>query len=97
MPSPCCRPPDVLFEDVGDFGVEVCLASSISLVCVPAACQGSPVLLIMQGRQIEYLKKHFDEKVSLPKIYCYLDKLSNSQHERVQDMLLRHTRQVLEG
>ena len=51
----------------------------------------------MQGRQIEYLKKHFDEKVSLPKIYCYLDKLSNSQHERVQDMLLRHTRQVLEG
>mgnify|MGYP000146339922 FL=1 len=45
----------------------------------------------------EYLKKHFDEDVSLSKIYRYLDKLSDSQHETVQDISVLHTRQVLNG
>lgn len=45
----------------------------------------------------EYLKNHFDEDVSLSKIYRYLDKLSDSQHEIVQDISVLHTRQVLNG
>ena len=45
----------------------------------------------------EYLKNHFDEDVSLSKIYRYLDKLSNNQHEIVQDISVQHTRRVLDG
>ena len=33
---------------------------------------------------VEYLKNHFDEDVDLSKIYRYLDKLSDHQHEVVQ-------------
>lgn len=32
---------------------------------------------------VEYLKNHFDDDVSLSKIYRYLDKLSDSQHDIV--------------
>ena len=45
----------------------------------------------------EYLKNHFDEDVSLSKIYRYLDKLSNNQHEIAQDISVRHTRRILDG
>ena len=45
----------------------------------------------------EYLKNHFDEDVSLSKIYRYLDKLSDSQHEIVQDISVLHTKQILDG
>ncbi|WP_308441448.1 hypothetical protein [Prevotella sp.] len=40
---------------------------------------------------VEYLKNHFDEDVDLSKIYRYLDKLSDHQHEVVQDISVRHT------
>ncbi len=46
---------------------------------------------------VEYLKNHFDEDVSLSKIYRYLDKLSDSQHKIVQDISVEHTRKVLGG
>lgn len=46
---------------------------------------------------VEYLKNHFNEDVSLSKIYRYLDKLSNSQHAIVQDISVSHTRQILNG
>lgn len=45
----------------------------------------------------EYLKNHFDEDVSLSKIYRYLDKLSDSQHRIVQDISVEHTRKILGG
>ena len=45
----------------------------------------------------EYLKNHFDEDVSLSKIYRYLDKLSDSQYEIVQDISVLHARQILDG
>ena len=45
---------------------------------------------------VEYLKNHFDEDVSLSKIYRYLDKLSDSQHEIVQDISVLHTKRVLD-
>ncbi len=46
---------------------------------------------------VEYLKNHFDEDVSLSKIYRYLDKLSDSQHEIVQDISVQHTKRILGG
>lgn len=46
---------------------------------------------------VEYLKNHFDEDVSLSKIYRYLDKLSSNQHEIVQDISVLHTRRILGG
>lgn len=46
---------------------------------------------------VEYLKNHFDQDVSLSKIYRYLDKLSDSQHGIVQDISVLHTKRVLEG
>lgn len=46
---------------------------------------------------VEYLKNHFDEDVSLSKIYRYLDKLSDSQHRIVQDISVGHTRKILGG
>ena len=46
---------------------------------------------------VEYLKNHFDKDVSLSKIYRYLDKLSDSQHEVVQNIsVLHHTKRVLD-
>jgi len=46
---------------------------------------------------VEYLKNHFDDDVSLSKIYRYLDKLSDSQHRIVQDISVEHTRRILGG
>ena len=44
---------------------------------------------------VEYLKSHFDEDVSLSKIYRYLDKLYNTQQEKVQRISVEHTFSVL--
>lgn len=46
---------------------------------------------------VEYLKNHFDDDVSLSKIYRYLDRLSDSQHEIVQDISVLHTKKILGG
>lgn len=46
---------------------------------------------------VEYLKNHFDDDVSLSKIYRYLDKLSDTQHSIVQDISVEHTRKILGG
>jgi len=46
---------------------------------------------------VEYLKNHFDEDVNLTKIYRYLDKLNHSQRDKVQNISVEHTRQLLGG
>ena len=46
---------------------------------------------------VEYLKNHFDEDLNLSRIYRYLDKLSDRQHEIVQDISVRHTQRILGG
>lgn len=46
---------------------------------------------------VEYLKNHFDEDVDLSRIYRYLDKLNHTQQEKVQDISVRHTRELLGG
>ena len=46
---------------------------------------------------VEYLKNHFDEDMDLSKIYRYLDKLSDHQHEIVQDISVHHTAKLFGG
>lgn len=46
---------------------------------------------------VEYLKNHFDEDVSLSKVYRHLDKLSDNQHKIVQDISVLHTKKILGG
>ena len=46
---------------------------------------------------VEYLKNHFDEDVDLSEIYRYLDKLNHTQQENVQDISVRHTKELLGG
>jgi transposase len=45
----------------------------------------------------EYLKSYFDEDVELHKIYRYLDKLSDTQKDKIQQISVEHTRKVLGG
>lgn len=46
---------------------------------------------------VEYLKSHFDQDIKLHNIYRYLDKLYNTQRERVQQISVAHTRKILNG
>lgn len=46
---------------------------------------------------VDYLKSHFDEDLQLHKIYRYLDKLSNTQQELIQQISIEHTRKILGG
>ena len=45
----------------------------------------------------EYLKAYYDEDVSLDKIYRYLDKLNSKEQERVQEISVKHTKEILGG
>ena len=46
---------------------------------------------------VDYLRRHFKDDVSLQKIYRYMDKLYNTQREWVQEISVRHTRQLFGG
>lgn len=46
---------------------------------------------------VEYLKSYFDEDVQLHNIYRYMDKLYNTQCEKVQQISVAHTMKVLGG
>jgi hypothetical protein len=46
---------------------------------------------------VEYLKSHFDEDAQLHRIYRYLDKLYNTQQEKIQKISVEHTRRILGG
>lgn len=46
---------------------------------------------------VDYLRRHFKDDVSLQKIYRYMDKLYNTQRERVQEISVRHTRRLFGG
>ena len=43
---------------------------------------------------VDYLKSYFDEDVELHKIYRYLDRLHNTQQEKVQQISVEHTRRL---
>jgi transposase len=46
---------------------------------------------------VEYLKSHFDQDVELHKIYRYLDKLYNTQQDKIQQISIAHTQRILGG
>ncbi len=46
---------------------------------------------------VEYLKSYFDEDIRLHNIYRYMDKLYNTQQEKVQQISVAHTMKVLGG
>lgn len=46
---------------------------------------------------VEYLKSHFDEDTQLHQIYRYLDKLYNTQQEKIQQISVEHTMRILGG
>jgi transposase len=46
---------------------------------------------------VEYLKSHFGEDTQLHRIYRYLDKLYNTQQEKIQEISVEHTRRILGG
>lgn len=46
---------------------------------------------------VDYLKSYFDEDVQLYRIFRYLDKLYNTQQERIQQISVEHTRKLLGG
>ena len=46
---------------------------------------------------VDYLKSYFDEDIQLHKIYRYLDKLYNTQQERIQQLSVEHTKRILGG
>ena len=59
----------------------------IARLCQPASKAGT----------VDYLKSYFDEDVELHKIYRYLDRLHNTQQERIQQISVEHTRKILGG
>lgn len=59
----------------------------IARLCQPASKAGT----------VEYLKSYFDEDVELHKIYRYLDRLHNTQQDKVQQISVEHTRKILGG
>lgn len=52
---------------------------------------------LSKAATVEYLKSHFDEDTNLNNIYRYMDKLYNSQQERVQEISVRHTQKLFGG
>ena len=46
---------------------------------------------------VDYLKSYFDEDVQLHKIYRYLDRLHNTQQEKIQQISVTHTQKILGG
>ncbi len=44
---------------------------------------------------VEYLKSYFDEDVQLHNIYRYMDRLYNTQQEKIQKISVSHTSDVL--
>lgn len=52
---------------------------------------------LSKSATVDFLKSHFDEDVQLHKIYRYLDKLHNTQQEKIQQISIEHTTKILGG
>lgn len=72
------------FDKLGDDTLKLL---AISRVCRPKS----------KVATVEYLKRHFDEDISLNRIYRYMDTLYNTQREQIQEISVEHTRKVLGG
>jgi transposase len=60
---------------------------AISRICQPRS----------KSATVDYLKSYFDEDVDLNKLYRYLDKLHDTQKEKIQKISVEHTRGILGG
>lgn len=52
---------------------------------------------LSKSATVEYLKSYFDEDTSLNKIYRYMDKLYNTQQEKIQQISVNHTKELFGG
>jgi transposase len=52
---------------------------------------------LSKSATVDYLKSHFDEDLQLHKIYRYLDKLHDTQQEKIQQISIEHTKEILGG
>ena len=72
------------FNAIGD---DILRHLAIARVCQPMS----------KVATVEYLKSYFDEDVQLHNIYRYMDKLYNTQQEKIQQISVAHTMDVLGG
>jgi transposase len=59
----------------------------VARLCQPASKAGT----------VDYLKSYFDEDIDLYGTYRYLDRLHNTQQDKVQEISVEHTRKILGG
>lgn len=52
---------------------------------------------LSKSATVDYLKSYFDQDLQLHNIYRYLDKLHNTQQEKIQQISVEHTRRILGG
>jgi transposase len=78
-----------LFENIGFSAIkdDILRHLVVSRICHPQS----------KVATVDYLKSYFDEDVELHKIYRYLDKLNDSQKDKIQEISVEHTRKVLGG
>ena len=80
---------DYVFRQVGFdvIGDKILKELVIARLCQPLSKSGT----------VDYLKSYFDEDVELHQIYRYLDKLHNTQQDKIQQISVEHTRKLLGG
>lgn len=80
---------NAVFSSVGFDAIEDPIFKSlvVARLCQPLSKLGT----------VDYLKTHFDEDIKLHKIYRYLDKLYNTQQDKIQQISVEHTRKILGG
>jgi transposase len=59
----------------------------VSRICQPMS----------KSATLDYLKSHFNEEAQIHQLYRYLDKLHDTQKERVAEISVAHTRRILGG
>ena len=72
------------FNAIGD---EELRHLAVSRICSPMSKKAT----------VDYLRRHFKDDVSLYRIYRYLDRLYNTQQERVQEISVKHTKSLFGG
>ena len=80
---------DRVFKQIGFDAIddEVFRQLTLARLCQPSSKSGT----------VDYLKSYYDEDVNLSKIYRYLDKLYNTQQDKIQEISVEHTRKILGG
>ena len=59
----------------------------VARLCQPSSKAGT----------VDYLQSYFEEDIELHRIYSYLDRLYNTQQEKIQQISVEHTKSILGG